>query len=91
MLSDEDDGNAYQQGQDGTDPDDLEQVPNSFSSGRKRPGIAFPNSCDQGGSILGEHFHCVSRIPTGTSAMASWGGVQEQAGSDQAVGSDVLL
>jgi hypothetical protein len=59
VLSDEDDGNAYQQGQDDTDPDDLKQVPNSFSSGRKRPGIAFPNSCDQGGPILGEHFHCV--------------------------------
>ncbi len=35
MLSDEDDGNAYQQGQDDTDPNDLKQVPNSFSSGRQ--------------------------------------------------------
>ena len=71
MLSDEDDGNAYQQGQDDTDPDDLKQVRNSFSSRRRRPGIAFPNSCDQGGSILGEHFHCVNRILAGTSATDS--------------------
>jgi hypothetical protein len=71
VLSDEDDGNAYQQGQDDTDPDDLKQVPNSFSSGRKRPGIAFPNFCDQGGSILGEHFHCVNRISAGTGATDS--------------------
>jgi hypothetical protein len=56
VLPDEDDGNAYQQGQDDTDPDDLKQV---------------PNSCDQGGTILGEHFHCVNRISAGTGATDS--------------------
>jgi len=71
VLSDEDDGNAYQQCQEDTDPDDLEQVRNSFGSRRRRPGIAFPNSCDQGGSILGEHFHCVNRISAGTGATDS--------------------